>query len=693
MAAPKSHAAAHARSYSEGDLASAAYGRSRHSIVGGPLRRKGRGEIAELVATESDYKALFTRMMDVTKRFVDFDWANLFIYSPEREYSRMVCWYGPRIEYPMRWFPIDPAYSGWIHQAQTWMDDLKEEVLNGPAPQLLERPDFKISVEAGTRALIVLPVREGGQVKGGLCLLSHQRGIYCKETREILERLTLDQALLHVFHAAERAESLFVNGLIKKVADAKHLRDLARTVVAGFARFYGFENTAIFKVNLLRRRFEVLAQELGFVGGTRVADTYTQPLDKGLLGLTYRRGEPVLVNDVNDSSEESRHYVPFAPETEENAMRSELCIPIRLFGRILWILNVEDRRIGAFNTKELETLQGVFQQIQVMLERMFQRDILFQVLDMLPDGLVILEQNGIVIRGNREANRIFERDNSEGMDIGHFFANPDAKASFTTEQAAPSMMTVKGERGKETLALISKFTLPEEYDHVVLVLRDVSKLQWKADFEGLKAVLAETVRQVVVPISLLASYIHQIEQRVDDEKLRDLTTKALRQLSRVELTYDRVLASYNAQAMPTPENVPFDINSALKHILNDLPKLEREAVSLKTTSPAVANIDPYRATFALNSMLAYLLRARTKAEPVTVKVTAVDGTLEIAMTGAVHTTSPQSELATQIENARTQIALGQDALKRIAQECGGSFERTGQPDGRERLSLRLAADH
>src|SRR5262249_4755719 len=151
----------------------------------------------------------------------------------------------------------------------------------------------------------------------------------------------------------------FVSDLVKKIADAKDLRDLARTVVIDFARFYRFENTAIFKVNALRRRFELLAQELGFEGGTRMLDTYTQPLDKGLLGLSYRRGAPILVNDVNDGSEESRYYYSSTPETqcryEDNAMRSELCIPIRLFGRILWILNVEDRRTGAFNAKELET--------------------------------------------------------------------------------------------------------------------------------------------------------------------------------------------------------------------------------------------------------------------------------------------------------------------------------------------------
>jgi putative methionine-R-sulfoxide reductase with GAF domain len=342
----------------------------------------GRFEFAKLVATEPEYRVLFSRMMDVAKRFVDFDWANLFVYSSNREYSRMVCWYGPRIEYPTRWFQIDPVYRSWVDQAETWMKDFQKDVLNGPAPRLLERPDVKIAIEAGTKALILLPVREGGEIIGGLCLLSRRAGIYCGKTRETLERLMLHQALLAVFHAAERAEALFVGDLVKRIADSKDLRDLARTVVTGLARIYGFENTAIFKVNVLRQRFELLAQELGFEGGTRMLKTYTQPLDKGLLGLSYRRGAPIVLNDVKDGSEESQHYFSFTPEMaskyEHNGMRSELCIPICLFGRILWILNVEDRRIGAFNAKELETLQGVFQQMQVMLERMFQRDILSQ---------------------------------------------------------------------------------------------------------------------------------------------------------------------------------------------------------------------------------------------------------------------------------------------------------------------------
>jgi hypothetical protein len=172
-----------------------------------------------------------------------------------------------------------------------------------------------------------------------------------------------------------------------------------------------------------------------------------------------------------------------------------------------------------------------------------------------------------------------------------------------------------------------------------------------------------------------------------------LTRKAMRQLGRVELTYDRVLASYDAQSLPLAQRVPLDVKSAIEHILGDLPRLEREAVSLTADTPAVANADPYRVLFALNSMLAYLLRARTNAERIVVRVRQGSDAVEVAMTGAVQPTLPRGELAAVIESTRTQLALGEDALRRMAEECGGSFERRQQQNGRERLSLRLASAH
>src|SRR5262245_34507655 len=236
-----------------------------------------------------------------------------------------------------------------------------------------------------------------------------------------------------------------------------------------------------------------------------------------------------------------------------------------------------------------------------------------------------------------------------------------------------------------------KFTLAEEYDHVVLVLQDVTQLQWKADFELFQAALAEAAAQVRVPASLLSSFVQQIGQKVRGQKLRDLTRKAMRQLARIELTYDRVLACYEAQTLPAPRKAPVDIRLALEHILSELPLLEREAVTLSVgRRPAMVEADPYRVLFALGSMMAYLLRSRASAGRIVVTIRHPAGGLEVSMTGPVQEAAPLGELATLVEATRTQIALGEDALARIARDCSGAFERQQQSNGRARLSLRLA---
>src|SRR5262249_6105354 len=222
--------------------------------------------------------------------------------------------------------------------------------------ELLERPDIKTTLKAGVRALVVLPIAEAGRGIGAFCLQSTQKGIYDAETRRTLERLMLDQAVLAVFHAAERAQSDFVGELVKKIAGSQNLQELAGTVVAELARFYKFHIVSIYKVNALRGHFRLLAQALGpedevakTEAGFAIPEGHTQSIDKGMLALAYSQGKPKILKDVLDKSVEAQSYQPVA-----TGMRSALCVPIRMFGRILWILNVEDRHTDAFTPEEVE---------------------------------------------------------------------------------------------------------------------------------------------------------------------------------------------------------------------------------------------------------------------------------------------------------------------------------------------------
>jgi hypothetical protein len=393
---------------------------------------------------------------------------------------------------------------------------------------------------------------------------------------------------------------------------------------------------------------------------------------------------------VEGNSDEARIYIATAPD-----MYSELCIPIEMSGRILWILNLEAKHTDAFTLGEVETLKGIIGQMQASLTRIFQRLILFQVLDVVPGAVVITEPNGKILHYTKDALRMFERESIASTDnLGEFLPASDTSAGFPALRPSQKRVTVVGARGKQTSVLAQKFTLEDEYDHEVVVLQDASEVRWKRDFELFKVALSEAAAQVRVPVSLLSSFVQQIGQEVKDEEVQDLVAKAMRQLGRVELTYDRVLASYDAQTLPSSQDIPIDVNGALDYILSELPALERRSIRVSAgKGQPLVNADPYQVLFALGSMLAYLLRSRASAERIVIKVHRAEGAVDVAMTGAVRQTPRRGRLADLVEAARTRIALGENALVRIAKDHGGNFERRPQGQGRERLCLRLAARH
>src|SRR5262249_3392495 len=152
----------------------------------------------------------------------------------------------------------------------------------------------KAAIEGGMAGLVCVPIRSGGRIIGGFCLTSRRPGVYDADSRRTLERLMVQQALIPAFHAIEREEREFVSALSKKIddpqADSQDPQRLAEIVVRELACFYDFQNVSIFKVNAVRGHFRLLAQSLGPKGGTPMPEDYTQAIEDGLLGLSYRRG-------------------------------------------------------------------------------------------------------------------------------------------------------------------------------------------------------------------------------------------------------------------------------------------------------------------------------------------------------------------------------------------------------------------
>lgn len=649
-----------------------------------------RADTARLVATETDYRVLFDGIIKIVGKFVDFDWADLSLYTPKGDYAVSFCRFPETSrEYPIKWWPILQFFRKWILEDCPCFADILVDLKKRPDGRraLKTTPEMEQVISAdGRRALIALPIRRENRLVGALSLSSKKVGIYDKSTLDILKKqLAIEPAMLAILNLRERDEQQFVGELLKKISALKNHQDLARIIVVELARFYKFQNVSIFKVNSLRGHFSLLAQELGPDGGSAIPPRYTQRLDEGLLGLTLQRGKRVVMRDRKDRSVEARHFKQVAKE-----IVSELCIPVTFRGRILWILNLEDTHTNAFAEPEIATLEAIVSQVESIVEHLFQAMVLTEVIDSFPDGVVIASNGGNILLCNDTARGIFERSNTTRARLEKWLPNVDYERAVSEQTSLPWTTTIKGAKGKKTPVRMSKFLLAEEYDHVVLRIEDVSELQWKTDATRLEAALAEAASLVRVPLSLVSSYVRQMREK-GGEDTSDLADKAFRQLSRVELTYDRVFAAYGSDEMPNEQKTKIDVNRVIEYILAELPKGERAMVKLASADePLWVTAASYRLLFALESMLAYLVRLRASAAPITIEVSAAARKyVDVVLTGPVLAAQPNGELETLVEAMRTEIALGERLLGKIATESEGSFKRQRLADNRERLSLRL----
>ncbi|MDX8527005.1 PAS domain S-box protein [Mesorhizobium sp. MSK_1335] len=650
-------------------------------------------DIARLLGTETDVQKLFSGLIEIVRRFVEFEWADLVTFTPNRDYSHSFCQYpaAGRPAYHSRWFPIPMEYRSWVEMPKSWIRDYEKFLLSSESGRLLlgTNRDVQDAIAAGLKAIITVPVLSGGQVLGVLSLQSNQIGKYDAVTKRTLRRLGLDQALQAIFRERERTEERFYSSFLKKIWASTSHSELAQTIVDGIAEHYNFQTVSIFRVNAIRQHFEPLAEASRGPQRRTSPPDYKQPLNMGLKGLAYQRKNGAILQDPGDGSEEASAFVTARKALGvTDATKSELCMPIRARGRALWMLSIADDRTHAFTDSDYTAINKLIEQIEPAIECLFQDLVRRQLVDAFPEAVVVATIEGNILRCNEKAARMFERESLEGGALSEFLLDAEGRAAFKERRSAPTLTTIVGARQKTTTVWMSVFTLPEEFDHIVVRLQDMTKLQWETDLERLKAALAEATSQVRVPLSLVSSFVQQLEQRATDSSLVDLARKSVRQLGRIELTYDRVMASYGNK-LPGKSGKA-EVSRILSYLIGQLPELSRKDIKLSGSKrERWVSADEYRLAFALESMLAYLLRAHCGSNLITITVSDVGDSVQVAMSGSVQRVEANGELAILVEAARTDIALGDDALNRIAADYKGAFTRSRRPQDREELSIRL----
>jgi signal transduction histidine kinase len=133
--------------------------------------------------------------------------------------------------------------------------------------------------------------------------------------------------------------------------------------------------------------------QIGFPGR---AEKVALELDRSVCGHVFLTGEPMLINDVRESS----CYYQGVPET-----RSELAVPVGVSGQVAGVLNVESSQLKAFNERDQDFYVTIANQLGIALENAR----LFEAERKQREQTKALEEAAAVVSGTLNIDQVLDR--------------------------------------------------------------------------------------------------------------------------------------------------------------------------------------------------------------------------------------------------------------------------------------------
>ena len=217
------------------------------------------------------------------------------------------------------------------------------------------------------------------------------------------------------------------------------------------------------------------------------------------------------------------------------------------------------------------------------------------------------------------------------------------------------------------------------------------------EIESLEKVYYEIAVQTQTPLSLAMGWIERLKTLISDSAILDTADKTLRQLRKLEITFNR-MALYAAEREALPFNQTLlDVAEVIDAFKEDLPtsELSRIAWQYRKKETYIQG-DLFQLRFCIETILSYLLRFLPEDDQMTVRVRAEQGAgvIEIACSSSQpwSAATPSQQKKDRVAQAVADIAFGQRLIDQIILRHGGTFTSPGNKsaDTAYRLAVPLS---
>jgi len=314
-------------------------------------------EMGLKLTAQLDLDALLRSIASRAVELLEGAVGGLDIYQPERDVLEWVAAVGPNVA------PVGTV----LHRGE----GLSGKVWETGKPLIVDDyPHWEgqaaVYEDYPFAAIVGVPVRWGDEFLGVLQVHAATPRTFAPADAELLSLVATQAAIAirnaQMYEAEQKrvTQLTVVNQVARQAASILDPDSLLQETVSAIQQGFKYHTVSLFLLDEAASDLERVAMSGGFKDVA--AEEYRQAVGVGMIGWTAETGQPLLANDV---SQEPRYIPGFLGETSAG---SELCVPLRLAGRVIGVLDVQDAQLNAFDETDRTAMETLTDQIAVAIE-------------------------------------------------------------------------------------------------------------------------------------------------------------------------------------------------------------------------------------------------------------------------------------------------------------------------------------